>query len=119
MLKLMRSKAQSTAEYAIVIGLVIAAVVAMQVYVKRGLQAKVKGAVDHNEVTSAPGSLGGTILGTTKQFEPDYVVAQEGDTEGMHTVADSEAKTKTDIGGGVTRNDTRTTNKTGVQVVNN
>lgn len=32
---------QSIAEYAVVIGLVIAAVVAMQIYVKRGLQAKI------------------------------------------------------------------------------
>ena len=47
MLKLKR-KGQSTAEYAIVIGLVIAAAVAMQVYVKRGLQGKMKDAVDDN-----------------------------------------------------------------------
>ena len=40
------SKGQSTAEYAIVIGLVIAAAVAMQVYVKRGLQGKIKDATD-------------------------------------------------------------------------
>jgi len=33
-------KAQSTAEYAIVIGLVIAAVLGMQTYVKRGLQGR-------------------------------------------------------------------------------
>jgi hypothetical protein len=51
---------QSTAEYAIVIGLVIAAAVAMQVYVKRGIQAKVKGAVDYK-----PGAMF-----TTNQYEP-------------------------------------------------
>lgn len=37
---------QSIAEYAVVIGLVIAAVVAMQIYVKRGLQAKIRDGSD-------------------------------------------------------------------------
>jgi len=49
-------KGQSTAEYAIVIGLVIAAAVAMQVYVKRGIQAKVKGAVDFDPSTGITNS---------------------------------------------------------------
>jgi hypothetical protein len=35
-----RKKAQSTAEYAIVIGLVIASILGMQTYVKRGLQGR-------------------------------------------------------------------------------
>lgn len=64
MFKLTR-KGQSTAEYAIVIGLVIAAIVAMQIYVKRALQGKVKDAVDYKE----PGD---TITGTSKQYEPYY-----------------------------------------------
>jgi hypothetical protein len=53
---------QSTAEYAIVIGLVIAAVVAMQIYVKRGIQAKIKGVVDYQP----------NAMFTTTQYEPDY-----------------------------------------------
>jgi Flp pilus assembly pilin Flp len=39
-------KAQSTAEYAVLIALVVAAVVGMQTYVKRGVQARVKDASD-------------------------------------------------------------------------
>ena len=54
---------QSTAEYAIVIGLVIAAAVAMQVYVKRGIQAKIKGVVDYKPEARF----------VTNQFEPDYL----------------------------------------------
>ncbi len=42
----LKKKAQSIVEYAILIGLIAAAVVAMQIYVKRGLQAKIAGAVD-------------------------------------------------------------------------
>ncbi len=117
MLRLMRRKAQSTAEYAIVIGLVIAAAVAMQVYVKRGLQAKVKGAVDFNDPTAinTPTELGGQMLGKTTQFEPDYTTTSG---EGMHTIADTVEKTTTEEAGGVTRAiiGTSTTSKTGIQV---
>ena len=54
---------QSMAEYAIVLTVVIGAIVAMQLFVKRGLQGKVKDATD---LVSVPGGAG------TKQFEPDY-----------------------------------------------
>ncbi len=40
--KLNRKRAQTTAEYAVLLGLVIAAVIGMQTYVKRGWQARVK-----------------------------------------------------------------------------
>ena len=43
-------KAQSTAEYVIVLGLIVAAVIAMQTYVKRGLQGRIRDAVDYSEV---------------------------------------------------------------------
>ena len=54
-----KSKGQSTAEYAIVIALVIAAVTAMQVYVKRSLQGGVKFTVDK-------------LKKDTGQYEPYY-----------------------------------------------
>lgn len=62
----LNKKAQSTAEYVIVLGLIVAAVVAMQTYVKRGLQGKMKDATDYND-PSARGVF------TTKQYEPGYV----------------------------------------------
>lgn len=43
---LRRKKAQSTAEYAIIIAIVVGALVAMQVYVKRGMQGRFKDAVE-------------------------------------------------------------------------
>ena len=43
---LREKRAQSTGEYAIVIGLVIAAAITVQQYVQRGLQAKVKTGMD-------------------------------------------------------------------------
>ena len=87
MIKL-NKRAQSTAEYAIVIALVIAAAVAMQVYVKRGLQAKVKGTVDFNpDPTVFKG----------KQYEPYYSESN------MDTTREAREMTKTEQSGKVTR----------------
>jgi uncharacterized protein (UPF0333 family) len=41
-----RKKGQSTLEYAVVIAVVVAALVAMQAYVKRGLQGKLRASTD-------------------------------------------------------------------------
>jgi len=62
----LNKKAQSTAEYVIVLGLIVAAVVAMQTYVKRGMQGKIKDATDYTD----PAARG---VFTTKQYEPGYV----------------------------------------------
>ncbi len=102
MLRLLR-KGQSTAEYAIVIGLVIAAAVAMQVYVKRSLQGKVKDAVDYND----PAASG--ILGVTTQYEPYY------NTSTMNATRASTDTENTAVGGAVTRSVTDTSSRTGTQ----
>ena len=87
---------QSTAEYAIVLGVVITALVAMQMYVKRGINAKVKNVTDHltTQVGSGDLPLKGAQL---SQYEPyyaqsDYKVDQT--TKSTDTLA---------AGGGVTR----------------
>ena len=64
-------KAQNTAEYAIVLGLVVGAIVAMQVYVKRGLQGRFKQAVDKYNNTSIIDGWGGVDY--SKQYEPYYL----------------------------------------------
>ena len=103
MLRLMR-KGQSTAEYAIVIGLVIGAAVAMQIYVKRSLQAKVKDAVDYND--------GSATMLTTKQYEPYY------NTSAITTTRNVGSTEATATGGGVTRSLTNdSANRTGTQSV--
>ena|SRR3989338_4586412 len=61
-----RKKGQNLAEYAILIALVIAAVVAMQVYVKRSLQARIFDATNQMIDSSAG-------LGDTAQYEPYYL----------------------------------------------
>jgi Flp pilus assembly pilin Flp len=65
--KLMKNKkAQNTAEYAILISLVVAGIIAMQTYAQRALQARVRDAGAYLEQTTA-------TLGTTIQYEPYYL----------------------------------------------
>lgn len=98
------SKAQSTAEYAIVIGLVIAAAVAMQVYVKRGLQGRIHDAVSHQDTDTG-------AMFTGNQYEPYYLgsdmtstrSAQEGEVVGT--------------GGTVNRTRNEETTRTGTQTI--
>jgi len=67
--KLIRNKkAQQTAEYALMISLVVAAVIAMQTYAQRSIQAKVKGVADYM-TSDAPGGLGAA----DQQYEPYYL----------------------------------------------
>ena len=65
--KLIRNKrAQQTAEYALLISLVVAAVIAMQTYAQRSLQAKIR---DASRFMSKQSSE----MGTTNQYEPYYL----------------------------------------------
>lgn len=75
-------KAQQTAEYALLISLVIAAVVAMQTYAQRTLQARIRGAANYM-VQQNPD------IGTTMQYEPYYLdqaydVTREDTTDEIH-----------------------------------
>ncbi len=79
---MLNRKGQNTAEYAIVIALVIAAGLAIQTYVKRGVQARV-----HDEVVDMATQT--SELGTTKQYEPDYLESSYTSTTNTDT------KTKT------------------------
>lgn len=66
MLQLLRNKkGQNTAEYALLIALVVAGIIAMQTYAQRSLQARVRDAshfMTSNEAT----------IGNTDQYEPYY-----------------------------------------------
>ena len=63
---LKNKKAQNTAEYALLIALVVAGVIAMQTYAQRALQARVRDASLYltNQTST---------LGTTNQYEPYYL----------------------------------------------
>lgn len=65
--KLLRNKkAQQTAEYALLISLVVAAVIAMQTYAQRTIQARIRDASAY--LTDQTSQLGGT-----NQYEPYYL----------------------------------------------
>jgi Flp pilus assembly pilin Flp len=65
--KLMKNKkAQNTAEYAILISLVVAGIIAMQTYAQRALQARVRDAAVYLKNTTSG-------LGNSVQYEPYYL----------------------------------------------
>ncbi|MBF0386480.1 MAG: hypothetical protein HQL20_01330 [Candidatus Omnitrophica bacterium] len=85
MLKNIRNKkAQNTAEYAILIALVIGGVVAMQTYAQRALQARVRDTSRFmaTKTSAGTGGVGGTEIGlgaqyATLQYEPYYTNTDE------------------------------------------
>ena len=105
MLRLLRSKkAQNTAEYAILIALVIGVFSAMQIYVRRGLNARVKAGTDGlpgmviGQANNAGDFVDVNMLGDPAdadytQYEPYYITkgqyrmtsrTQEGTERGIH-----------------------------------
>jgi len=66
-------RAQSVAEYSVCLALVLAALLGMQFYVKRGLQGRYKEVIDHTakQAASAAG-----LATSPKQYEPYYVQDQ-------------------------------------------
>jgi len=59
-------KAQQTAEYALLISLVVAAVIAMQTYAQRTIQARIRDASQYLATETS-------ALGRTNQYEPYYL----------------------------------------------
>lgn len=87
-MRFFNKKGQNTAEYAILIALVVAAAVAMQTYVKRSMQGGIKFAVDKVKKSDT----------RTGQYEPYYL-------ESKYDVTQSAYKdtVQTEEGGKVTR----------------
>jgi len=81
-------KAQNTAEYAILISLVVAGIIAMQTYAQRALQARVRDASVYMADTVAAADTSGTMA-STAQYEPYYlnstynVAADESQTQNL------------------------------------
>jgi len=91
---LKNKKAQNTAEYALLIALVVAGVIAMQTYAQRALQARVRDAsLFLTNQTSG--------LGTTNQYEPYYLSSnyavnrQSNESVRLDNVTDSKSTAST------------------------
>lgn len=87
-------KGQNTAEYAILIGVIVAAAIAMQIYIRRGMQARIKDSVDF---TMTADDDSGNGLFTQSQYEPYY------SNTGFTTTQDSSQSEQLQIGGGVVK----------------
>jgi len=103
---LKNKRAQSTAEYAVVIALVIAAAVAMQAYVKRSMQGGIKFAVDKLQKQGA----------ADQQYEPYYLQSEYNTNTKSYTDT-----VQTEAGGKVVREfgvgGAKTTNRRGTQKI--
>jgi hypothetical protein len=95
-------KAQSTAEYAILIAVVIGAVIAMQTYVKRGLQSRTHDGMVATYETMTGDSNWNTISGVTAtkvtagQYEPTEVTSKST----QETLEDKDTVTMDETGKG-------------------
>lgn len=107
MLRLRKRFGQSTAEYAILIGVVIAAVIAMQSWVGRNIKAKIKDAAEKSGTTLGAGNY--SLIFTTNQYEPG------GSSYTETTRSGGGETTRRDVfGGEITRSASRETiNRTG------
>lgn len=104
----MRRRGQSTVEYAVLFAVVVAAVVGMQLYYKRGMQGKLKGVVDTLNFDTSEKSK--ALL----QYEPYYAKSTYDVTQG------STAQAVVNAGGTVdrtvSREDTTRTGSTSQEV---
>jgi len=70
MLRYLDRKAQSTAEYVLILGIIVGAVMLMQHEVKRAFQGRIKEAIDY---TDQGGQKDGVVQFSGIQYEPGYV----------------------------------------------
>lgn len=92
--RLYTRKGQSTGEYALVFAIILGAVIAMQTYVRRGVQGRVKSGTDYMaRATGEQVGVDGTAFdagGIVTQYDPyyyssDYTTAREADETQEYT----------------------------------
>lgn len=109
--KLNAKRGQNTAEYAILIGVIVAAAIAMQIYIRRGMQARIKDAVDFTR--TADDDAGGNLF-TNSQYEPYYMQTN------LETTSSGSTSQQLQQGGGVVKDAiSEATQRTGNQTFGN
>lgn len=73
----LNKRAQSTLEYAVIIAVVVAGLVAMQVYIKRGVQGRLRQASDDIGEQFSPGNTTGTATTTSSVTSVENVTGGE------------------------------------------
>ncbi|MDP2905737.1 MAG: hypothetical protein Q8O22_05490 [Candidatus Omnitrophota bacterium] len=71
----LNKRAQSTLEYAVIIAVVVAGLVAMQVYIKRGMQGRLRQASDDIGEQFSPGHTTGNIVTNSTVSSNEEVTA--------------------------------------------
>lgn len=117
MLHLLRNRrAQNTMEYAILIALVIGVFSAMQIYLKRGLQARIKAGTDNIPAVVSDLQAGGDVaglFGTQTQYDPYYI--REGTYDMTTTSGEGTERGAVSESGGIRDLSGATTQRTGEQ----
>lgn len=72
-IRLRDKKGQSTLEYAVIIAVVVAGLLAMQIYIERGLKGKLRTSTDNIGEQYAPGLTTGTYTTTTGSTSAETV----------------------------------------------
>ena len=72
-----RQKGQSTLEYAILIIIIIGALLSIQVYIKRGVQGRLKSAADDIGTQFTPGNTNVTMTMTTESYSSETLLSGE------------------------------------------
>ena len=70
-----RQKGQSTLEYAILIIIIIGALLSIQIYIKRGVQGRLKSATDDIGDQFSPGNTNVTMSMTTSSVSSDTFIS--------------------------------------------
>ena len=96
MLKKLR-KSQSLTEYAILVSIVIASLVGMQLYAKRGLSARIKSATDAATGPTATITVDAVSaeFGSLNQYEPYYVAGKS--TSYQESIKDQKVTTTGEV----------------------
>jgi Flp pilus assembly pilin Flp len=105
--KFKKTKGQNTAEYAILIALVIGAVIAMQVYMQRSIQAKMRDAGSFMTTSNSMGQAFPGVDNSKSQYEPYYKASNYETTRDSDEFSSLNA---TEAGAGSTADTTRAVN---------
>ncbi|MDI6758181.1 MAG: hypothetical protein QMD94_00675 [Candidatus Omnitrophota bacterium] len=81
----LNKKGQSTLEYGIIIAVVVAGLLAMQMYIKRGVQGKLRGAADNIGEQFAPEHTTGKRTTTTISESKDELIGGDEPTSTSET----------------------------------
>ena len=110
-MRLFSKKAQSTAEYAILIGLVVGVLVVMQTYIKRGIQGRFKDATDSYVTSIDDDATNWALISnvTTPTLEDQWEFDKYSAQRTRETVTGTETTEAMSSGGQVTRDITQKT----------